>query len=129
MKKFLLTSLLALSNTSAMAGWTYHAGNKDSDVYINYGSIRKNGEMVQMWFLENNRGVKKTSYGKSFLSAQTLGEYDCNKARVRTVRFAIYSGKMGSGNVVYTGGMKTGWEPIAPDSLGEILWKTACNKK
>ena len=112
-----------------MAEWTYHAGNKDSDVYINYDSIRKNGEMAQMWFMEDYRGVKKISYGKSFLSAQTLGEYDCKNERVRTVKFAIYSGKMGSGDVVSTSSIKIAWEPVVPESLGEILWKIACNNE
>jgi hypothetical protein len=129
MKKLLLTLLLALSSTSAMAEWTHHGGNKDSDLYIDHDSIRKDGEKTQMWFMEDYRGVKKISFGKSFLSAQTLGEYDCKKERVRTVRFAIFSGKMGSGDVVSTSSIKEAWEPLVPSSLGEILWKIACKNK
>jgi hypothetical protein len=129
MKKLLLTFLLALVSTSAMAEWTYYGGNIDSDLYIDYDSIHKNGEMANMWFMEDYRGVKKTSYGKSFLSAKTLAEYDCKEERVRTDSFAIYSENMGGGDVVYTSKMKMDWEPIVPDSLGEILWKKACGNK
>jgi hypothetical protein len=129
MKILLPTLLLALSSTSAIAEWTHHGGNKDSDLYIDRDSIRKDGEMAQMWFMEDYRGVKKISYGKSLLSAQTLGEYDCKNERVRTVKFAIYSGKMGSGDVVSTSSIKIAWEPVVPESLGEILWKIACNNE
>jgi len=113
-----------------MAEWIFYGSNKDSDLYIDYESIRKDGEIAKMWFMEDYRGVRKISYGKSFLSATTLGEYDCKEERVGTDSFAIYSEKKGGGNVVFTSKMKkVNWEAIAPDSLGEILWKNACGKK
>ena len=129
MNKLLPTLLLALTSVSANAEWSFYGSNQDSDLYINHDSIRNEGEIAKMWFMEDYKGVKKTSYGKPFLSAITLGEYDCKGERVRTLQFAIYSGKLGKGDVVYSGGIKNGWEPIVSDSLGEILWNIACGKK
>ena len=127
--RLLLTLMLACVSSVAMADWTFYGSNKDSDLYIDFQSIRKDGEIAKMWFMEDYRGVKKISYGRSFLSATTLGEYDCKEKRVRTDSFAIYSDEKGGGDVVFTSKIKMDWEPIVPASLGEILWKNACGKK
>ena len=128
--RLLLTVMLACVSSGAMAEWTFYGSNKDSDLYLDYGSIRKDGEIAKMWFMEDYRGAKKISYGKSFLSATTLGVYDCKEERVETDSFALYSKEKGGGDVVFTSKMKKmNWEAIVPDSLGEILWKKACGKK
>ena len=93
--RLVLTLMLACVSPGAMAEWTYYGSNNDSDLYMDYESIRMDGEIAKMWFLEDYRGVKKFSYARSFLSATTLGEYDCKEKRVRTRSFAIHSGKMG----------------------------------
>ena len=128
--RLLLTVMILCISSGAMAEWTFYGSNKDSDLYLDYGSIRKDGEIAKMWFMEDYRGVKKISNGKSFLSATTLGIYDCKEERVGTDSFAIYSEKKGGGEAVFTSRMKqVNWEAIAPDSLGEILWKKACGRK
>ena len=83
--RLLLTLMLACVSSGAMAEWTYYGRNKDSDLYMDYESIRMDGEIAKMRFMEDYRGVKKISYGRSFLSATTLGEYDCKEERVRTL--------------------------------------------
>ena len=57
-------------NTSLI--WASAEGGRtgnDSDLYMDYESIRMDGEIAKMWFLEDYRGVKKFSYARSFLSA------------------------------------------------------------
>jgi hypothetical protein len=40
-----------------------------------------------------------------------------------------FSGNMGSGEAVFSNSDESKWEPVAPDSLDQALWKFACGKK
>ena len=57
MKKLLLTLLLAAVSSSAMAEWVYVAKNKEGTyaVYADPTTIRKAGNTVKMWGLDDHK--------------------------------------------------------------------------
>ena len=128
MKRLLMGLMLVMTATAASAEWT-RVGDADEFIqYVDVATIRRNGNLVKMWYLSDHKTVK-TVDGNSFLSDKAQWEFDCKEERWRVVAYIWFDGKMGSGKVVYSGSAPGKWSPISPESVGEILWKIACGKK
>jgi hypothetical protein len=93
--------------------------------YADRDSIRRQGDLVQMWTLVDHQTEQRTQ-GIVFLSGKAEYQYDCKEGSRRLLRFELHSGRMGQGPVVYTDEDPSAWEPTAADSVAESLWKVAC---
>lgn len=128
MEKLLATLMLALASTSAMAEWTAVHQTDYMVAYVDFATIRKTGDLVKMWSLNNFKAVQMGTSG-NFLSASSQDEYDCKKVQNRLLEQSEYSGNMQGGTVVFADSEPGGWKPITPNSVREALWKVACGKK
>ena len=126
---WLLLTLLLLSSGPAYAEWVA-LGESDSGttVYVDRDTRLPEEKLVKMWILYNFTRVR-TVAGESYFSNKVHNEYDCKQARHRTLVDMRFSSTMGFGNVVYNKSSKGKWAPVAPEGLGQILWKLACGKK
>jgi hypothetical protein len=128
---FLIT-LLVLSSSPAYAEWVKVDKVKDgTTVYVNPDTIRRKVEMVTMWALIDFKTAETIGDNQSFLSTKEKLEYDCDGERGRLLSFTHFSDNMGTGKVVYTdeGEGEVRWEPVAPRTVAQALWKLACGKK
>ena len=64
-----------------------------------------------------------------YRSQKETREYDCINERYRLTRFSLRADFMFGGALVRSNSDDGGWLAVAPASLGEALWKTACGKK
>ena len=129
MKRLLLGLMLLVTAGAATAEWTSVGEDDALIVYVDIGTIRRNGNLVKMWDMLDHKTVQ-TDAGGSYLSGKTQQEYDCKEEKVRRLAYLWFDGKMGRGKVVYSNGnVKDEWRPISPDSVSEALWKIACGKK
>jgi len=133
MTRLLLITLLLLISSPAYAGWV-RIDKTDIDktddgmtTYVDPDTIRRKGNLVKIWELFDFKTIQ-TSQG-NLLSRKSQDEYDCAEERRRTLAFMDFSGNMGSGRVVDRNVDEGKWEPIAPDSVGQVLWKLVCGKK
>ena len=119
-----------LISTSAMAEWTVVVVAEDGSFtgYADLSSIRKTANGVRMWSLYDDKTPKESSLGK-VLSTKNLKEYDCNNERGRTLSLSVFSGNMGTGNVVFNIDITDEWEYIAPGSSGMFVYEAACGKR
>ncbi len=126
---FLIT-LLVLSSGPAYAEWEllYRHDDRGETMYVDTDTIRRKGDVVKWWELYDHKTVQ-TDAGHSYLSSKVQREYDCAEERNRTLAYTWFSGHMGSGTVVYNSSNKGKWAPVAPGSVGQALWKAACNKQ
>lgn len=129
MKKLLLTLILTLTTTTAMADWTLIISTSDADVviYADLTTIRKTDNGFRMWELMNFKTVQEQS-GQRWLSNKLLREYDCEAEAGRTLSFSQHSKNMGKGDVIYNDRNVTTWNYIAPESLAAYTFKEACDK-
>ena len=130
MKLLIITVLLAVFSTGAMAEWTYIASSEDNafDVYIDKTTIRKRGNVAKMWELRDFKAPQKEASG-SYLSSRMLEEYDCVEIRQRLLALTDFSGNMGSGQIIFNHQYDNNkWADIAPDTVIMELWKAACKK-
>ena len=130
MKKLLLTLILTLISTSAMAEWTIVDSNADGgfDVYIDHTTIHRVANMARAWELYDYKAEQNVN-GFKLLSVKTQSEYDCGEEQRRYLAYRSYSGNMGDGKKVDSSSDPDIWAPIAPGSMGDKLWKIVCGKK
>lgn len=131
MKKSLLTFMLTVINTNAIAEWTIVQWSDSSSftVYVDFNTIRKTDNKIKMWSLWDYKIARKIAEGE-YSSVKTQWEYDCKEEQARLLAFSSFSGNMGKGNVVQSpfDSSPSGWRPEAPGSVGESLLKTACGR-
>lgn len=129
MKNLLLSIILTIISTSAMAEWGNVSKGVETDLYIDFSSIKPVGNKVRMWSLADNKKTKKLLEGTEYRSYVANEEYDCANERVKVISVNFYKENMQNGGVVYTLESKgTGDETIqiVPNTAGAILQKYAC---
>lgn len=124
MKKVVLVLLFA--GSSAYADWTHVGASDNSDVYVDYASIRKNGRLVKLWALIDYKSVNRSADGKTYLSQRYQEEYDCNQERYKILFYSWHTGNMGTGNTVYSEAHPGEWRPVPPSSISAIHMSIAC---
>ena len=129
-----LVLLPVLSSGSVYAEWV--AVEKDylspgrQTVYIDPGSIRREGNLVALWQLIDFKWMEGSARGPArFMSTKTHKQFDCAGKRVRLLAFTEFSHSMGTGLSV--DGLIDGghWMPVEPDSVNHALWEVACGNR
>jgi hypothetical protein len=103
----------------------------DFITYAAPSTIRKAGTMVRMWSMIDSTAIEGAALDKPHFSWQDEWEYDCQEKKFRPVQFREYAGKMGTGENMYSqASSPVGWMmQVTPGSVGESLWKIACEKE
>lgn len=128
MKKLLLTLMLALVSSSAMAEWTLVERSASQTAYVDFATIRKVDDVAKMWCLLDFK-KKQGNKGKEFLSLKVQSEYDCKEEQSRSLAIIGFSKNMGYGKPDSSGSYPTDWQPVAPESNDLTFWQIACGKK
>jgi len=130
MKRLIVMTLLVLSSSPAYAEWIKVSDSDEAGmtVYVDPATIRRTRNLVKMWQFYDYKTVQ-TVAGIGFLTVKEQWEFDCAEERRRVLALTEFSGNMGSGTVVYTNSEVGKWQPVAPSSIGQLLWKFACGKK
>jgi len=126
MHKAILMMLLAAVSSSAMAEWVKVSEDKLVTVYADPTTIRKIGDKVKMWALWDYSTAQEGD-SKPYMSVRIQNEYNCKEETDRQIYATTFSGNMLEGNTIAMQGGRN-WEPIAPRTFGETLWKFACGK-
>ena len=124
MKRLLLGLMLLVTAGAASAAWTLVGPNDDITLYVDRATIRRTGNFVKMWILFDYIKVDVTHQ-----SSRSQNEFDCKGEKMRALAITSFSGQMLSGTVNHTENTTGEWTAVAPQSMGETMWKIACGKK
>ena len=123
MKKILY--ILLIISIPAYADWIKLASSTDGDMYVESNSIRKNGNSVLFWSLQDYK--QKNELGD--LSMKLRQEINCKEETIKMISIVSYSKNMGLGNVNLSGNASREITHIPPGTLNEEIYKFVCNKK
>ncbi len=127
MKRLLMGLMLLMTAGAASAEWTLSSESDDANLYVDKGTIRRNGNFVKMWSMADFK--KMSIIGDiSIASTITQSESDCKEEKLRVLAITFYMGRMGKERGVFTHSDDGKWVPISPGSSNETLWKIACGK-
>jgi hypothetical protein len=129
MNKFILTILLTIFSTSAMAEWTQIASSDEYFLFADKASISKSGNVAKMRTLNEYVSIQEKIHG-TYFSVKLYSEYDCVRKMKNILQLTAYSESMAKGNVVMsTQTSKKDWTYIKPNSMYETAYQVACGKK
>ncbi len=128
MKRILLTLLLAIVGSNAMAEWVEIAKDEKETftAYADPSTIRKTDNRVKIWVLTDHKLAQEPDDMKSSIS---LDEYDCKKKERRLLFLSAYSGHMTEGETIYTYNERSDWLPVPSGSVSEGLLEYACRSR
>lgn len=117
--------LLAIVSGNALAEWREVGvdASQQTTTYADPSTIRKAGNMVQMWHLFD---LKKTT--ETYMSLKVQSEYDCIQKRSRSLYTSAHKENMGNGEVVGIESDPGDWRPIPLGSPKEYLFYIACRR-
>jgi len=124
MKKLCLVGLMMLAG-SAWSEWVVYQKSEKVTQYYEPATILKDGNMRQVWQLQN----LSRSLQNGATSFRMLREYDCNKARWRSLAIYTHTEPMAGGTVLETAGEDSNWNGIRPDSVAELLLNIVCARQ
>jgi hypothetical protein len=123
MKKLFLVCLMMLAG-SAWAEWVIYDETKEVTFYYDPATIRKDGNMRQVWALLDWRKRDKDGV----MSHRLRYEYDCKQERYRFLGISVHTEPMAGGKVLHAEGGSNDWAEIAPETVTEKLLKIVCAK-
>jgi hypothetical protein len=122
MKKLFLVCLMMLAG-SAWAEWVIYETTDTNTFYYDPTTIRKDGNMRQVWVLLNWRKRDKDNV----MSHRLRYEYDCKQERYRFLAISVHTEPMAGGEILLQN-LDTPWIDIAPATAAEAMFKIACLK-
>jgi len=121
--------LLALmAPMTANAEWQKVTTTDSGIIYVDDGTIKRNGPIRSFWSLLDYRTPQKAQRGAYFVSTRTHMEMDCRKEMVHILQFSMHSGPMLTGEIVDSQGVMREWQTIPPDTPLVNLFKFVCGK-
>lgn len=122
-KRTLLLALL-LATSSAWAGWVLAAQSDDNDFYIDPETIRKDGNLVRVWEIQDLKQRDKVGVSSRRLRV----EYDCKQERRRILSSSEHSEPMAGGKILLISTESSNWRDIPPGSVVSVKLKLVCRK-
>ena len=120
--------LVLLAPLSAQAEWKKVTTTDSGIIYVDDGTIKRNGPIRSFWSLLDYRTPQKAQRGAFFVSTRTHIEMDCRKEMVHILQFSMHSGPMLTGEIVDSQGVMREWQTIPPDTPLVALYKFICGK-
>ena len=113
---------------SAHAEWQKVTTTDSGIIYVDDGTIKRNGPIRSFWSLLDYRAPQKAQRGAYYVSTRTHMEMDCRKEIVHILQFSMHSGPMLTGEIVDSQGVLREWQTIPPDTPLVNLFKFVCGK-
>jgi hypothetical protein len=108
----------------ARSDWSIVTGNDEVTYYVDFISVRDNGDFRRTWELDD---FTKRRY-KGGLSLRSFWEGDCRRNRKRYLQLTFFSENMARGEVISASSLTSEWENIVPGSAGEVLLRAICSR-
>jgi hypothetical protein len=95
--------------------------------YADPATIRKSGSRVKMWSMVDFKEAEKIKNDIYIKSVKRQIEYDCKDEKKRLLIGELFSGNMGSGEIISTSKMGD-WIPASLGTGNVELWNIVCGK-
>ncbi|MDP3745053.1 MAG: hypothetical protein Q8Q76_12055 [Methylotenera sp.] len=127
MKKLLTILILALTSSRALAEWTMIQTNDNGNMYIDFDTLQKSGDLVRISTLNDYY----SSQQKGELSSQWKELHDCKHKKFKALAIDDYSENMGNGKLTLTtlfNESETAWSDVVLYSVGELKANIICSR-
>jgi hypothetical protein len=123
---FAITVVVAMLGGCTTTQWVMVGANDDYIAYADPASISRDGQFAQLSDLIDLKSTRPSPLGTAHASTTAHSLFDCATPRVRTLAFFMFSGAMGSGDIVENAALTDAWLAVAPGTLLDALRTFAC---
>jgi len=119
--------VLILISTPAAAEWTMIQTGDNENVYVDFDSLQKQGNLVTVSTL-NDYNFKQQ---KNELSTQFTELHDCKLKKFKALSLSYYSENMAKGNVIGASSFnepEIAWSDVVKYSVGELKANIICSR-
>ena len=95
-------------------------------------TISRSGNTVRMSSVIDSTIADDAASARHRVSWKDTWEYDCETRKTRPLQYTEYSGRMGTGEKMFSYKLAAAvfkWITVKPGSVSEALWKIACGKE
>ena len=127
MHRLLLVLILFSISAEVAAEWTMIQTNDDGNMYIDFDSIKKSGDLISVLSLSDYYLAQQ----KQGLSSQWEELVDCKRKKFKALSINYYAENMGKGEILATthfNESETGWSDVVIYSIGELKINIICSK-
>ncbi len=127
MNRLLFVVILFCFSAEVAAEWTMIQTNDDSNLYIDFDSIKKSGDLIKVLSLNDYYLAQQ----KQGLSSQWEELVDCKNKKFKALSINYYAENMGKGEILSTthfNESETNWSDIVQYSIGELKINIICSK-
>jgi hypothetical protein len=127
MHRLLFVLILFCFSAEVAAEWTMIQTNDDSNLYIDFDSIKKSGDLIKVLSLNDYYLAQQ----KQGLSSQWEELVDCKNKKFKALSINYYAENMGKGEILNTthfNESETNWSDIVQYSIGELKINIICSK-
>ena len=127
MSKLLTILLLVSISTTAMAEWTMVQTGDAGNMYIDFDTLQRSGDLVTVLTLNDYSEPQQ----KEELSAQFKELHDCRNKKFKALSINYYSSPLAQGNTIATVSLneqETPWSDVVQYSIGELKANIICSK-
>jgi hypothetical protein len=125
---FAMVLVALMAPICAHAEWQKVTTTDSGIIYVDDGTIKRNGPIRSFWSLLDYKTPQKAQRGAYNVSTRTHMEMDCRKEIVHILQFSMHSGPMLTGEIVDSQGVLREWQTIPPDTPLVNLFKFVCGK-
>ena len=125
---FAMALVAFMAPMGAHAEWQKITTTDSGIIYVDDGTIKRNGPIRSFWSLLDYRTPQKAQRGAYFVSTRTHMEMDCRKEMVHILQFSMHSGPMLTGEIIDSQGVMREWQTIPPDTPLVNLFRFVCGK-
>ncbi len=125
MNKFLM--VLMLISTPAAAEWTMIQAGDNENVYVDFDTLQKTGDVVTVSTLNDYYFAQH----KKELSTQFTELHDCKRKKFKALAISYYSENMAKGDIVQAANFnesEIAWSNVVNHSVGELKASIVCSK-
>ncbi len=124
----LVLALIPVLSHAADKRWEEAASGPDHDTYLDYSTVVRKGQAVQVWQMSNFGAVQPDPSGE-FVTAVQLMEFRCDRRESRVRQLVHYAGPMATGKIVRNFGKNPSaeWNAVLPGSVRETNMLLACS--
>ncbi len=119
--------VLILISTPAAAEWTMIQSSDHENVYVDFDTLQKNGDLVTISTVNDYYFAQQ----KKELSTQFTELHDCKNKKFKAVSINYYSENMAKGNVIQAANFSESeivWADIVKYSVGELKANIICSR-
>lgn len=119
--------VLILISTPAAAEWTMIQASDNENVYVDFDTLQKNGNLVTASTLNDYYSAQQ----KKELSTQFTELHDCKSKKFKALSISYYSENMAKGNVIQAANFnepEIAWSDVVKHSVGELKANIICSR-